>query len=82
MTKLGFYNQVKFFLYTDNNSVLALAKNLVFYKRTKYIAVKYYYIRQFIKKGIINLVYISTKDQKSNSLTKLLNKTKFKEFLI
>jgi len=45
MTKLDVYNQVKFPLYTDNNSALTLVKNPVFYKRTKYILVKYYYIK-------------------------------------
>ena len=82
MTELDVYNQVKFLLYTDNNSALVLAKNLVFYKRTKHILVKYYYIRQFIKERVFNLIYINTKNQKSDELTKLLNKNKFKEFLI
>ena len=82
MTELDVYNQAKFPLYTDNNSALTLAKNPVFHERTKHILVKYYYIRQLIEEGIIDLVYINTKDQKSDSLTKLLDKTKFKEFLI
>ena len=82
ITELDVYNQVKFPLYIDNNSALALVKNLVFYKRTKYILVRYYYIRQFIKEKVLDLVYINTKDQKSDGLIKLLNKNKFKEFLI
>jgi methyl coenzyme M reductase subunit D len=82
MTELGVYNQGKFLIYTDNNSALALARNPVFHERTKHIAVKYHYIRQLIEEGTIDLVYINTKDQKSDGLTKLLNKTKFKEFLI
>ena len=53
----------------------------MFHKRTKHIAVKYYYIRQLLEEGIIDLVYINTKDQKSDGLTKALDKTKFKEFL-
>ena len=73
---------MKFPLYTNNNSVLALVKNSVFYKRIKYILIKYYYIRQLIEEGVLDLVYINTKDQKSNGLTKLLDKNKFKEFLI
>ena len=62
LEELGFYNQSKFPIYTNNNRALLLAKNLIFYKRTKYIIVKYYYIRDLIIKGIIDLNYISSKD--------------------
>ena len=82
MTELGAYTQSKFPIYSDNNSALALAKNPVFHDRTKHIAVKYYYIRQLIKEETIDLVYINTRDQKSDGLTKPLDKTKFKEFLV
>jgi hypothetical protein len=82
MTELGAYSQAKFPIYTDNEGALALAKNPVFHERTKHIAVKYHYIRQLIEEGIIDLVYINTKGQKSDGLTKPLDKTKFKEFLV
>jgi hypothetical protein len=82
IAELRAYNQTKFPIYTDNKGALALARNSVFYKRTKHIAVKYHYVMPLIEKGTINLVYINIKDQKSDGLTKLLNKTKFKEFLI
>ena len=59
-----------------------MAKNPIFHKRTKHIVVKYYYIRDLIIKGIIDLNYISSKDQKSNGLTKPLDRAKFKDFLI
>ena len=75
-------SQAKFPIYTDNKGALALAENPVFHERTKHIAVKYHYIRQLIEEGTIDLVYINTKDQKSDGLTKPLDKTKFKEFLI
>jgi len=59
-----------------------LAKNPIFHERIKYIAVKYYYIRDLIIKGIINLNYISSENQKADRLTKPLNKSKFNDFLI
>ncbi len=59
-----------------------MAKNPVFHERTKHIAVKYHYIRDLIIKGIIDLNYISSKDQKSDSLTKPLDKAKFNSFLV
>ena len=82
MSKLDLYKQSKIPIYSDNSEVLLLAYNSTFYERTKYIAVKYYYIRDLINKGIIELIYISTKDQKADRLTKSLGKIKFKDFIL
>ena len=81
MTELDVYNQAKFPIYTDNQGALALAQNPVFHERTKYIAVKYHYIRSLLEEGVIDLVYINTKDQKADGLTKALDKIKFRRFL-
>ena len=81
LKELGYYKQSKFPLYTDNNGALLLAKNPVFHERTKHIAVKYHYIRELINKGIIDLIYISTQEQKADGLTKALERTKFNRFL-
>ena len=81
LEELGHFKQSKFPLYTDNNGALLLAKNPVFHERTKHIAVKYHYIRDLISQGIIDLIYIPTKENKSDGFTKPLEKTKFKEFL-
>ena len=61
---------------------LLLVKNPIFHERTKHIAVKYHYIRDLIIKGIIDLNYISSKNQKADGLTKPLNKSLFNDFLI
>lgn len=79
--ELGFYNQNKFPLYTDNNGALLLANNPIFHERTKHIAVKYHYIRDLVYKGIIDLIHIPTKDQKADGLTKSLERVKFNIFL-
>jgi len=79
--ELGFYKQDKFPLYTDNNGALQLGYNPIFHERTKHIAVKYHYIRNLILEGIIDLIYIPTKNQKADGLTKPLDKIKYKEYL-
>ena len=81
LLELGYYKQNKLPLYTDNNGALLLAKNPVFHERTKHIAVKYHYIRDLINRGIIDLIYIPTKDQKADGFTKALDKNKFQEFI-
>jgi hypothetical protein len=82
LKELGFYKQSKFPIYTDNNGALLLAKNPIFHERTKHIAVKYHYIRDLIIKGIIDLNYISSKNQNADGLTKPLDRVKFNNFLI
>ena len=81
LEELGFYKQKKLPLYTDNNGALLLAKNPIFHERTKHIAVKYHYVRDLIDKGILDLIYTPTKEQKADGFTKALDKVKFKEFI-
>jgi hypothetical protein len=81
LKEIGYYKQNKLPLYTDNNGALLLAKNPTFHERTKHIAVKYHYIRDLINKGIIDLIYIPTKEQKADGFTKALDKVKFREFI-
>jgi hypothetical protein len=82
LKELRYYKQNKFPIYTNNNGALLLTKNPIFHERIKHIIVKYHYIGDLIIKGIIDLNYISFKNQKANGLTKPLNKSLFNDFLI
>ena len=44
----------------DNKAARKLVENPEFYKRTKYIDIIYYYIREIVSFKKVNLVYIST----------------------
>jgi hypothetical protein len=57
-------------LYTDSNSAIELANNPTKHNRTKHIDIQYHFIREKVKSDDINLLYISTKDQLANALTK------------
>jgi hypothetical protein len=81
LKELNEFKQEIFPLYTDNNGALLLAKNPIFHERTKHIAVKYHYIRDLISQGIINLIYVPSRENKFNSFTKALNRIKFNKFL-
>jgi hypothetical protein len=63
----------------DSKSVLVLAKNPIFHKRSKHIRVRYHFIRGCLKEGSIKASYINTKDQLADLLTKPLGRIKFLE---
>jgi hypothetical protein len=67
-------------LRVDNQSTLVLAKNPVFYERSKHIRMRYHFIRDCLTEGNIKARYINTKDQLADLLTKSLGRIKFLEF--
>ncbi|XP_066375277.1 uncharacterized mitochondrial protein AtMg00810-like [Miscanthus floridulus] len=64
-------------LKVDSKFALALAKNPVFYERSKHIRIKYHFIRDCLEDGSIKASHITTTDQLANILTKSLGKSKF-----
>ena len=59
---------------TDNQGVMALAKNPNHHQRSKHIDVRYHYVRQQVAKHTIRLDYTATADQAADQLTKPLSK--------
>jgi hypothetical protein len=56
-------------LYSDNKSSIYLVHAKGHHKRTKYINISYYYIKNQVRNGHIQLKYISTKDMATDSFT-------------
>jgi hypothetical protein len=59
-------------MYCDNQSAIALSKNDTFHQRTKHIDIKYHFIRENVANGFIKIVYVPTKEQLADILTKHL----------
>jgi hypothetical protein len=66
-------------LRVDSQSILALAKNLVFHERSKHIRVRYHFICDCLAEGSIKARCINTKDQLTYLLTKPIERIKFLE---
>ena len=64
----------------DNQSPIALSKNPVHHERSKYIDIKYHYIRECVEDGSIAVEHVRTEDQLADLLTKPLGLLKFLEF--
>jgi thiamine pyrophosphate-dependent acetolactate synthase large subunit-like protein len=55
----------------DNQGAIKLGHNAEFHKRTKHIDIKYHYIRELVEGNKLRIIYINTKDQLADPLTKI-----------
>jgi hypothetical protein len=65
---------------TDSQGILALVKNLYFYKQSKYINIQYYYIQDLEARKKITVSYIPTTSIIADRITKLLDRIAFQKF--
>jgi hypothetical protein len=67
-------------LLCDNQGALFLSVSTKNHLRTKHIALRYHYIRDTIKDRFVNLLYVSTKEQLADVMTKPLGRDLFEKF--
>jgi hypothetical protein len=63
----------------DNMAAIALGKNPVLHDRSKHIDTKFHFIRECVDRGDITVVFVGTKEQLADILTKPLGKALFQE---
>nr|GEV06618.1 hypothetical protein [Tanacetum cinerariifolium] len=68
-------------MYCDNKSVIALCCNNVQHSRLKHIDIIYYFIKEHVKNGVIELYFVNTDYQLADIFTKALGRERIK-FLI
>ena len=61
----------------DNTSAISLSKNPIQHFRTKYIEIRYHFIRDHVQKGDICLDFVSTENQLADIFTKPLGGERF-----
>jgi hypothetical protein len=59
-------------IHCDNQGALALAQNHVHHQRAKHIDIRYHFIRHAVQTKQATIIYIPTKDQIADILTKAL----------
>ena len=79
MNKLGFKQEV-IVIKTDNEGTKNLANNNMISKRIKYINIRYYYIKDILKKRDIKLIYYTGRDNTTDVFIKIILLLRFREY--
>ena len=77
LEKLQFKQTGATTVYCDNSSAIKLSKNPVLHGRSKHIDVRYYFLRDLVEDGTIDLVHCRSEDQVADILTKSLKPAPF-----
>ena len=59
-------------IFEDNKGTIALSENDVLHKRSRHIHIRYMFVRHHYKKGHVELVYVNTKENVADIMTKVL----------
>lgn len=66
-------------LLCDNTSTIKLSKNAVMHGRSKHIRVRYHFLRDLTKEGVVKLVFCNTEEQLADIMTKPLKLISFQK---
>ena len=64
-------------MFCDNTSAINISKNPVMHSKTKYIVIKYHFVRELVQDKEIRLEYVHSKEQIADIFTKPLPKDAF-----
>ena len=59
-------------VFCDNSSTIKLSKNPMMHRRSKHIDVRFHFLHDLTKEGVVELVHCGTQDQIADVLTKPL----------
>ena len=68
-------------IFADNQGVIKLTSNPKYHQKIKHILIKYYKSQELVKDGLIIFDWVPTQEMVADGLTKLLDTTKFREFV-
>lgn len=70
-------NEISVTLKMDNQSAMTIIKNCQFNRRSKHIDVRFHFINEKVKEGLLKIDYLCTEEMIADTLTKPLNNSKF-----
>jgi hypothetical protein len=80
LRELGIKQKAAAVLWCDNLGATYLSTNPTFHARMKHVEVDYHFVRERIAKGLLDIRFISTKDQVADSFTKAISAWQLDDF--
>ncbi|KAG7547302.1 Reverse transcriptase RNA-dependent DNA polymerase [Arabidopsis suecica] len=77
LEELGYEVKESTVILCDNTSTIKLSKNQVFHGRCKHIGVRFHFLRELVKDGVIRLEHCGSQEQVADILTKPLKREVF-----
>ncbi len=74
LTSMGIKIALPIHVHEDNQTCITIANNHMSQRRTRYIDIRYHFIRDYTQNGTIKLIYCQTKNMLADILTKALPK--------
>ena len=68
-------------IYFDSESAIAISENPIHQSKTKYIELRYHFIKDHILNGNIKLIFVPTHEEIDDVITKALDASKLNSFL-
>ena len=79
LEELHFKQEGAIAIYCDSSSAIKLSKNPVLHGRSKHIDVKFHFLRDLTKEGVIDLIHCRSEDQVADIFTKSLKLAAFQK---
>ena len=79
MTFLGDKINIPITVYCDNVGAIFLAYNTKTGGRTKHVYIQYHYVREFVQKGEVQILFVRSENNDSDVFTKNTSKNTFDE---
>ena len=77
MRFLGVNLEYTIIVEVDNQEAIFLAQNEASSQRTKHIDTKYLFIQEYVEDGIVKIIFVKSKENDSNILTKYVRQVLF-----
>ena len=78
--EIGYGENIPTPLLCDNQGAMYLAITTKNHPNVKHIAIKYHFVRESVKDNKVNLLYVNTREQVADIMTKALGRTQFEKF--